>query len=235
MKKPIMELIMACFLLMSFFFLSREAARATLDASAEKEVKENVVVVDAGHGGADPGMIGAGNLEEKGINLAVALKLKEELEAEGFQVVMTRDADEGLYDDTSHNKKAQDMQRRIAMINEAKPLLTVSIHQNSYEDPAVYGPQVFYYQDSAQGEKLAAVLQEQLNVDLAVARPRVAKGNTSYYLLKRSESTLVIVECGFLTNPDEAALLQTEEYQRKVAKAIAGGIIKYSGGSAAHE
>lgn len=227
MKKPIMELIMACLLLLSFFLLSREAARETLDASAKKEGKSDVIVVDPGHGGADPGMIGVGGLEEKGINLAVAQKLKTELEKAGFQVVMTRDEDEGLYDADSRNKKAQDMQRRIAMIQEAEPLLTVSVHQNSYEDPAVYGPQVFYYQDSAQGEKLANILQEQLNTDLAVARPRVSKGNTSYYLLKRSAGTLVIVECGFLTNPDEAALLQTEEYQNKVARAIAAGVRKY--------
>ncbi len=227
MKKPIMELIMACLLLLSFFFLSREAARATMDAAADQAEKENVIVVDAGHGGADPGMIGVGNLEEKGINLAIAQKLKAELEKAGFQVVMTRDADEGLYDDNSHNKKAQDMQRRIAMIHEAEPLLTVSVHQNSYDDPAVCGPQVFYYQDSAQGEKLADILQEQLNTDLEIARPRVAKGNTSYYLLKRSEGTLVIVECGFLTNPGEAAMLQTEEYQQRTAQAIAKGIVKF--------
>jgi N-acetylmuramoyl-L-alanine amidase len=119
------------------------------------------------------------------------------------------------------------MQRRIARIDEAEPILTVSIHQNSYEDEAVYGPQVFYYEDSAQGERLAGILQETLNTALSVDHPRESKGNKSYYLLKRSQGTLVIVECGFLTNPDEAALLNTEEYQQKVAQAVADGIELY--------
>ena len=89
------------------------------------------------------------------------------------------------------------------------------------------GPQVFYYKDSPEGEKLAGILQEKLNTELEVERPRVEKGNTSYYLLKRSPGILNIIECGFLTNPDEAALLQEEAYQRKVARALVEGICEY--------
>ena len=103
----------------------------------------------------------------------------------------------------------------------------VSIHQNSYQDSAVYGPQVFYYEDSLQGKKMAELIQTELNTRLEVKRPREAKGNKTYYLLKRSESVLNIVECGFLTNPQEAELLQTEEYQQKVAEAVAEGICTY--------
>ena len=217
-----MELAMACLLLICFYFLSREAATVSNQMSNQK-----VIVVDAGHGGADPGMIGVGGLEEKGINLAIAVKVKEELESSGFTVVMTWEEDVGLYDDSSHNKKAQDLQKRISIIQEVKPLLTVSIHQNSYEDSSVRGPQVFYYKDSPEGEKLAGILQEKLNTELEVERPRVEKGNTSYYLLKRSPGILNIIECGFLTNPDEAALLQEEAYQRKVARALVEGICEY--------
>ena len=222
LKRHFMELAMACLLLICFYFLSREAATVSNQMSNHK-----VIVVDAGHGGADPGMIGVGGLEEKGINLAIAVKVKEELESSGFTVVMTREEDVGLYDDSSHNKKAQDLQKRISIIQEVKPLLTVSIHQNSYQDSEVYGPQVFYYEDSAQGKELAELIQKELNTGLEVARPRVAKGNKTYYLLKRSESVLNIVECGFLTNPKEAELLQTEEYQKKVAEAVAKGIDAY--------
>lgn len=222
MKKHVLELTMACLLLVSFYFLSREAA------SVSNEIhKEKVIVVDAGHGGMDPGMIGVGGLEEKGINLAIALKLKAILEERGFMVVMTRETDDGLYDEGVKNQKVQDMQRRIAVMQEKEPLLAVSIHQNSYQDSGVRGPQVFYYEDSPEGEKLAGILQEQLNTGLEVERPRTAKGNTSYYLLKRSPCVLNIVECGFLTNPEEASLLQTEEYQSKVAQAVAGGICEY--------
>lgn len=172
-------------------------------------------------------MIGIDGLEEKGINLSVSLLLREKLEEKGYTVVLTRESDQGLYDDSAQNKKAQDMQRRIALIDETAPVLTVSIHQNSYHDPSVKGPQVFYYETSGEGKELAADLQESLNTTLEVERPREIKGNTSYYLLKRSKGVLVIAECGFLTNPDEADLLQTEEYQEKVADALTDGIVTY--------
>lgn len=219
-----MELTMACLMLISFYYLSREAANVSKEMNSQK-----VIVVDAGHGGIDPGMIGVGGLEEKGINLSIARKLKAELESRDFTVVMTREEDTGLYEEASNNKKAQDLQKRISVIEKAKPLLSVSIHQNSYQDPSVKGPQVFFYKDSSEGEKLAKILQEKLNTGLPVERPRVEKGNTTYYLLKRSPGILNIVECGFLTNPDEAALLQQEEYQQQVAHALAEGICQYLG------
>lgn len=223
-----MELIMGLFLLISFYFLSRQAAAVSVWMNSEAaEKKENVIVLDPGHGGSDPGMIGVEGLEEKDINLAVTLLLREKLEEKGYKTVLTRETDQGLYDDSAQNKKAQDMQRRIALIDETAPILTVSIHQNSYHDPEVKGPQVFYYETSQEGKELAADLQESLNTMLEVKRPREIKGNTSYYLLKRSKGTLVIAECGFLTNPEEAELLQTEEYQEKVAAALAEGIKVY--------
>ena len=211
MKKYGLELLMACLLLVSFLILSKQAAQVAGTMATTDNSK--TILVDAGHGGADPGMIGVGGLEEKGINLQIAMKLREILEKKGFTVIMTREEDKGLYDEESRNQKAQDMQRRIA--------------QNSYQDSAVYGPQVFYYEDSVQGKSLAELIQEKLNTRLDVKRPRVAKGNKTYYLLKRSESVLNIVECGFLTNPQEAELLQTDEYQLKVADAISEGIDAY--------
>nr|WP_295269799.1 N-acetylmuramoyl-L-alanine amidase [uncultured Blautia sp.] len=228
MRKYKMELVMACFFLICFYFLSRQAAAVSVWMNSETvETKKNVIVLDPGHGGSDPGMIGVDGLEEKGINLSVSLLLKEKLEEKGYTVMLTRESDQGLYDDSAQNKKAQDMQRRIALIDETAPVLTVSIHQNSYHDPMVKGPQVFYYETSSEGKELAADLQESLNTVLEVERPREIKGNTSYYLLKRSKGLLVIAECGFLTNPEEAALLQTEEYQGKVASALAEGILAY--------
>lgn len=217
-----MELIMACLMLVCFFVLAREAA-----VTASQLSRDPVIVIDPGHGGEDPGMLGVGGLKEKGINLAVAWKLKEILQEQGFSVVMTREEDTCLCGEDARNKKAQDMQKRIAIIEEASPLLTVSIHQNSYQDPEVFGPQVFYYTDSAEGEALAGFLQEELNQGLSIKRPRKEKGNKTYYLLKKSKGVLAIVECGFLTNPEEAALLQEEKYQKKVAEAIARGIGRY--------
>ncbi len=222
LKKHAMELIMGCLLLLCFYCLSREAAAVSARMSQKK-----VIVVDCGHGGIDPGMIGIDGLKEKEFNLAIGMKLKKALEDYGYQVVMTRETDTGLYDEDSQNKKAQDMQKRILLIQKVDPVLTVSIHQNSYHDAGVHGPQVFYYESSVEGKKLAEAVQSSLNDLLEVDRPRKVKGNTSYYLLKRSSGTLVIVECGFLTNPEEAQKLQTKEYQEKVAAAVSEGIRTY--------
>jgi len=226
LKKRVMEMMMAVLLLISVFFLSKEAAVVSNETSG----KEKVIVIDAGHGGADPGMIGIGGLEEKGINLAVSMKLKEALENQGFTVVMTRQEDKGLYQEGTRNKKVQDMQNRIEIMEKAKPILAVSIHQNSYTEESVKGPQVFYYETSAEGQKLAVNIQSALNTELSTERPRKEKGNTSYFLLKKSPCVLNIVECGFLTNKKEAELLQTEEYQQKIVEAVVKGIVQYMEG-----
>ncbi len=223
LKKYVMEMTMAVLLLISVFFLSKEAAVV----ANENAGKEKVIVIDAGHGGADPGMVGIGGLEEKGINLAVSMKLKESLEDQGFTVVMTRTEDQGLYQEGARNKKVQAMQNRIEIMEKAKPLLAVSVHQNSYTEESVKGPQVFYYESSAEGQKLAVSIQNALNTELSVERPRKEKGNTSYFLLKKSPCVLNIVECGFLTNEKEAELLQTEEYQQKIVEAVTKGIVQY--------
>lgn len=155
-------------------------------ACKQRNKKKGVIVVDCGHGGMDPGVIGVNQLKEKDINLAISKKLGKLLEEEGYEVVMTRKEDVGLYDSESRNKKVQDMQKRCQMIKETKPLLTVSIHQNSYPDEQVCGPQVFYYTDSVNGEKLAKCIQEALNEELEVSRPRTEKANNTYYLLKEA-------------------------------------------------
>lgn len=229
MKKYRIELTMACLLLVCFYLLSRQAAVISVNQTERGAQKAAgpLILVDAGHGGSDPGMIGVSGLEEKGINLSISLLLRDTLEKSGYSVIMTREEDKGLYDSSAANKKAQDMQRRIAMIREHMPVLSVSIHQNSYHDAGVHGPQVFYYESSVEGKKLAEAVQSSLNDLLEVDRPREVKGNTSYYLLKRSSGILVIVECGFLTNPEEAQKLQTKEYQEKVAAAVSEGIRTY--------
>lgn len=195
-------------------------------ASAEK-----IVVVDAGHGGSDPGKIGVNDALEKDINLSIALKLKTVLEEKGITVVLTREGEDGLYEETDTNKKRADMTKRCEIIAESGCSIAVSIHQNSYHEESVSGPQVFYYTGSVEGQKLAAIIQEELIAQLSPAKERVAKANDSYYLLKKAVCPIVIVESGFLSNWNEAGLLVTEEYQQKVAEAIADGIEKFFGGA----
>lgn len=221
-SKKALELCMGILLIVGAFLLSREVVQVV----SQNRKAAKTIVVDAGHGGDDPGMV-TEELKEKDLNLAVAKKLKKYLEDAGYCVEMTRTEDKGLYQEGTRNQKVQDMQNRVAFIGEKTPLLTVSIHQNSYPDPSVKGPQVFYYADSVEGEKLADSIQDQMNERLQIESPRQAKGNTTYYLLKKSPGALNIVECGFMTNPEEAAYLQQADYQEKVAEAIGEGIRGY--------
>lgn len=185
------------------------------------------IVLDAGHGGFDPGKIGVDGQKEAEINLAIAEKVKKYLEANDVEVIMTRQGAEGLYDENASNKKVQDMKRRIDIIEEKQPVAAVSIHQNSYVEEYVAGAQVFYYTDSKDGEVLAGLLQDALREYLDPLNHRQKKANNSYYLLKKTEVPTVIVECGFLSNIREAGLLTTEEYQDKVAWAIHMGILQF--------
>lgn len=226
MGKKRVELVMMLLVLIAAFFASKRAV--SLASSGMGEAK--TIVIDVGHGGIDPGKVGIGGVLEKDLNLQIGKQLKTQLENAGFRVVMTRDSDVGLYEEGTSNKKAQDMQNRCKMIEEAKPVCTVSIHQNSYADPAVCGPQVFYYTHSQEAEHLATILQNCINEDLAIEKPRIQKENSTYYILKRSTSVTAIVECGFITNPVEAKLLADEIYQEKMAKAICRGINMYVNG-----
>ncbi len=196
-----------------------------------ESIQKGTIVLDPGHGGNDPGMVGVSGISEKVLNLIYAKKLAALLEADGYRVVLTRTTEDGLYDADEPNKKAQDMQRRCALIEREQPLLTVSIHQNSYPaDASVRGPQVFYYRHSAEGQKLAVLIQDCMNEQLEIGRPRVQKANDSYYILKRSVGTTALVEFGFLTNPEEEALLREEDYQDRAVRAVRDGILLYLNG-----
>lgn len=224
MKKKL-ELAMAISLLLASFFLAKKGAALVLSENAKTEPL--CIVVDAGHGGIDPGKIGINDAKEKDINLSIALKLAELLKKENIKVVLTREDDNGLYSESSTNKKVEDMQNRCKLIRETKPAFTISIHQNSYPTEDIKGAQVFYYGQSSDGEALAKALQTSLVENLDPENKRQAKANESYYLLKKTPTPTVIVECGFLSNSAEAELLCTSEYQDKVADAILLGIQSY--------
>lgn len=192
-----------------------------------KEEGKLTIILDAGHGGMDPGKVGINQALEKEINLAIAEKLQDLLELNDIHVIMTRETDEGLYESSDRNKKNADLKKRVEIIKNSNAVIAVSIHQNSYSSESVKGSQVFYHKKSAEGKELAEILQKQMVKSLDPNNHRIAKANESYYMLKKTEIPLVIVECGFLSNSSEAALLITEEYQEKVAWAIHLGILKY--------
>jgi len=219
------ELIMGLMLLGVVYIISINVTDLTASNAIEKE--NVVVVIDAGHGGRDPGKVSVTKELEKNINLSIAKKTKSLLEAQGITVVMTREEDMGLYQETDSNKKAADMRARCKLISESNATLVVSIHQNSFSSESVKGAQVFYYSKSDGGKELAEIMQSSLITTLDPTNTKKAKSNTNYYMLLHTECPSVIVECGFLSNWDEATKLESDDYQSKVAESILNGITEY--------
>ena len=169
----------------------------------------------------DSGKVGINGAKEKEINLLIAKEIRRLLEKEKIEVIMVREKDEEL-----GKSKVEDLKYRVSLMNEKKPSLAVSIHQNSYHEENVFGAQVFYYKTSTEGKKAAAVIQEALQ-EVNPENTKKIKANDTYYLLKKTEVPTVIVECGFLSNYAEAEKLVSEDYQKKVAEAVTKGILQY--------
>ncbi len=218
---------MALMLLAAVFLVSRQAGLMVSGQAVTAGVRRPVVVLDSGHGGMDPGKIGIDGSLEKDINLQIAKRLKRYLEASGVEVVMTREDDRGLYEEGDSKKKMADMRNRCAKIAEAEPDLVVSIHQNSYHQEPISGGQVFYYKTSERGKRLAEILQRRFDYVLGEQNTRQAKPNGNYYLLLHVKQPIVIVECGFLSNRAEAAALNSEEYQDRLAWTIHMGVMEF--------
>lgn len=230
MKIKYFNVIFCTLIFFSILLLSERnihAMKQLLGYEGKDKEEQAVVVIDAGHGGFDPGKVGVNNALEKDINLAIAMELKELLELNDIKVIMTRETDQGLYSESDRNKKAEDMKARVKIINESNAALVVSIHQNSFTQESSHGAQLFYYSKSNIGKEFAEIMQTQIKETLKDGNHRVEKANDNYYLLKNSNYPIVIVECGFLSNNKEAALLATSEYQRKLAWAIHLGILQF--------
>ena len=216
------ELCMTLLLLLGMIIVSRKLSQ--LVTSENVQAGKDIVVIDAGHGGHDPGKVGVNDALEKDINLQIAQKVKKHLEKNGIQVIMTRE------DDVMEDTKLEDMKKRVALINEIKPAITVSIHQNSYSDASVKGAQVFYYAGSEVSKEVASLMQEELR-KVDTENTRQIKSNSDFYMLKKTEVPTIIVECGFLSNPGEAEKLTSEEYQEEMAQAICSGIMTWLSGN----
>lgn len=218
--------LLAFFLLVFLTWGSQRLSHYVISSSGtskEKAPEEIEIIIDAGHGGKDGGKIGVNDVAERDVNLAIAQSLQKKLEENKFQVQMTREDENGMADGN-----IEDLKARVELINKEKPDLVISIHQNSYSDASVKGAQVFYYEHSEEGKQAAEIMQDALKI-LDESNHREAKANTSYYLLKKTEVPLVIVECGFLSNPEEAGKLVSEEYQELMAEAVFSGVNTYFG------
>lgn len=191
-------------------------------------VAGQVVIIDPGHGGRDPGAVGKSGKLEKDINLSISKKLKKQLEHSGHIVVLTREKDEETLEEGSKWMQVVELRARKKIIDSAQPKMFMSIHLNSYSDPKEHGPQVFYAGDYPESKRLGEIIQSELKSMLDPGNRREAKPTTNLLVLKNLKAPAILIECGFLSNPDEEALLSNDEYQDKLAMAIYKGVTKYN-------
>ena len=200
--------------------------------------KKGTVVVDAGHGGEDGGTTGVHGELEKDINLAIALELQRLLEQHQFEVVMVRDWDTDLSDQnlpTVAQRKRSDLQRRLRLVEESGDCILLSIHQNFFTENQYSGAQVFYSANDPRGEALAEAIRASIVETLQPENTRQNKVGEGVYLLEQCQVPAVLVECGFLSNPEEAAALADPDYQKRMAQAIYNGLVRYLKDTPANE
>lgn len=201
----------------------------SMSVSAENK-NAPVIVIDAGHGGEDSGAVDNG-IFEKDINLSIAKKLRDMLEISGYKVKMTREDDVSIYDNTAEStreKKVSDLKNRVSIINEKSSNILVSIHQNKFEQSQYFGTQMFYSKNNPKSAVLAEELRKSVTGMLQPDNKRELKSADSIiYILNKAEVPAVIVECGFLSNAEEAKKLSDNDYQQKMAFSIYSGILGY--------
>ena len=185
------------------------------------------VVLDAGHGGVDGGVSGVKTgIKESDLNLDVVMKLKGCFESAGINVVLTRNSDAGLYGVATKNRKRKDMEKRKEIIENARPNAMISVHMNNYPVSTRRGAQVFFKKGDETGKDLADEIQKSFNgMEECVKQTSALSGD--YYILNCTSYPSVICECGFLSNPEDEALLSDEGYRDKIAYAIFKGAISY--------
>ena len=204
-----------------------ETARAVSDTVAEHP--RPAVIIDAGHGGEDGGAVSAAGAAEKSLNLSIALTLGDMLDACGVDVIYTRTDDNGLYDGAVRgHRKMTDLKNRLAIQQAHPDAVFLSIHMNTFSDPRYHGMQLFYSPNDPSSAVFAETLRKTNQIYLQPDNNRACKeADSAIFLLDRAKGTAVLAECGFLSNPDEAADLMTAEYREQIAAVLCVGILNY--------
>lgn len=215
LKNKYRALILICFFLLVISF--------QVISAKELPLFQKVIVVDAGHGGRDPGTR-YGNTLEKDLNLEIAKVLEKELLKQGAIVYMTRDEDEDLSNNSDYRKKRADLRRRVNFIEEKESDLYLSIHLNWYKDYYYGGAEILYNNINKNNKVLATNLKESLTNNNIKTRDLKT---TNLYMYRNTNVVGVLVECGFLSNKNDRYLLKTKWYQEKFSKALVEGVIKY--------
>ena len=231
-KKRIIFLTLAIFLPIGMFVLqtaSNIKTNKTVTTMATP-VSSKTIIVDAGHGGEDGGAVSDNGVSEAEINLKIALKLQQLLEQSGSNVVLTRSDNNAIYDvdkKTLRDKKNSDIRNRVRIGNDSSADIFVSIHLNKIPENQYYGWQTFFKDGNEDGKRLANCIQNNLNETIQKENKRTPLKINNVYIIKHVEIPTVIVECGFLSNPEEERQLQQEEYQTKLAWGIYNGIMEF--------
>lgn len=234
MKKNFSIIFAVYFLVISGFLLFTVAGSHAVTVLAENQpvVRLHTVVIDPGHGGIDGGATSCTGVLESGINLEISLRLRDILHLLGIQTVMTRVTDTSIHTqgNTIAAQKMSDLKERAALVCNTEHALLVSIHQNTFSESRYYGAQVFYA-DDPQSKQLAGQLQTALGCSLNSGSNRKAKSAQGIYLMEHIDCTGVLIECGFLSNPEEEAKLRNAEYQRKLCCVIASSLSMFLHGN----
>ena len=232
MKKYIKHIIFGVVSFTLMFVAIFEIESASEETMKHMPVTNKVIILDAGHGGIDPGKLSNDKLiQEKDVNLSITLKLRELLESSGAVVVLTREDDSSLYTEdgskTIRQKYNENLKNRKKIIQESNANMFVSIHSNAFTESKYYGAQTFYPKGKEDSCELSKTIQNELKRVVDNTNNREMKATDDIYVLKDNEIPSVLIECGFLSNDKEAKLLNDEAYQEKIAWAIYVGIQKY--------
>ncbi|MCI1964715.1 MAG: N-acetylmuramoyl-L-alanine amidase [Oscillospiraceae bacterium] len=230
---PVIVLVLCCIAFLMLSYLSYHHIDQIASTLAGNQ-PPRTVVIDAGHGGEDGGASGASGVLEKDINLAIAKNLEQLLSVSGYQVVMTRTEDAAIGDNTLgtiHSRKVSDMHQRLKILKNQEDCIFISIHQNFFTQSQYSGTQIFYSKNNAESKPLSEDIRAEVVELLQKDNKRETKPATkSIYLLWEAKVPAVLVECGFLSNPQEETKLNDPVYQKKIAFSIYSGFLDYCSG-----
>ena len=228
-KKKILMLLIGVFCFSTLLLTNMNKVENTVLTSTVP-VSSRIIVLDAGHGKPDEGAEGNNGTTEEKANLSITLKLQKLLEESGATVILTRSDENGIYDQNSttiREMKVSDIKNRVKIGNNSSADILVSIHLNKGDNSSYNGFQTFYKKDDEQGKRLAVDIQGSLKDTIKTENKREAHEISGIYLVDNVEIPTTIVECGFLSNPQEEEKLLTDEYQNQLAWGIFIGIMNY--------
>ncbi len=229
-RKSILALFASFVVVVATVFGMNQVREAPVVLTIAQQTERPTIIIDPGHGGMDGGAT-ANGLIEKDINLAISLNLKDLLSIQGFRVIMTREDDRSLHDDgltQIARQKRSDMYHRLDVMKQNPKAIFISIHQNKFEQSSSRGAQIFYSQNLPDSQKLADSIQASFQTLLQPDNKREIKAaQNNLFLLYEAQIPAVMVECGFISNPEEAANLSSQEYQKQVAFAVSQGLTQF--------